>query len=540
MAVVLPRRTGDIHGTTGSRWNGLTFLLYTAGTRRENLARMMCRPATRSFNDAGRAGSAGMSRRQWLRLAIAAGGLASALPRLRADAAPATSPTAIPTATQPATRPAELSAEQKASLRSACEGLAARAVRSGFGWGWSDDEEPVDLTRQRPPGGKMPMIDAFVTARIGLLMLRAGELLDEPGFVGVAFEAGRGVLGVQARSGQIRSHGAMGAFGGHLDDAADLPDRRPTRVAVALLMELADNDARAGREPDARLRGPAQQAAHWLTRQQTTIGGWPVIYPPDAPRGQGQRLIRLDETDFRDTALAVLLASDVLGDRLLRNKYDRSAAHLCNLRVSAGTPPVHALWCGYYKPDGDLRPKNVDLLQSIDLLATRHAAETLLAGMILPGDNNPRDPLDEAVAAALTDLPPATRRLKTDDGGRLHRRYTLELRPIVPPAPPPPGPFEAAQPPPPPTPPHRMADLLATLDRLAVHGVDQLRADWQVVSPPRRRLAMVIGQVMPDGIVSPYESTETLRLRKPAGTLDASVQAAWDIIGGLAGGPPPK
>ncbi|HEX8915464.1 MAG TPA: hypothetical protein VF796_24135, partial [Humisphaera sp.] len=174
---------------------------------------------------------------------------------------PASRPASRPT-TAPATRPAVPT--DRAAARAALDALSARAIRSGFGWGWAEDEEGIDLTRARPPKGKPPAIDGALTARVGLLMLRAAAVLGDESYAGVAFEAGRGALAVQTRKGQVRARGAMGGFGGQMDDPADVPDRRPTRLGLALACALLEADAAAGRDPDPKLRGPCRQAAQWL------------------------------------------------------------------------------------------------------------------------------------------------------------------------------------------------------------------------------------------------------------------------------------
>ena len=188
-------------------------------------------------------------------------------------------------------------------------------------------------------------------------MLRAGQVLGDNRLLDAANEAGRGALALQTRKGQIRERGVMGAFGGALDEAVDVPDRRPTRLTLALVLSLLDAAEDAGVDADPRLRGPAMLAAHWIAGQQARSGAWPSIYPPDAAKGQGARLLMLCDPDLRDTVLSLRLAADVLDDRPFRGRLTRLVDHLGDIRVWAGRPQKRVLWAGAYKLDGDPNPR---------------------------------------------------------------------------------------------------------------------------------------------------------------------------------------
>ncbi|MDB5297903.1 MAG: hypothetical protein JWO31_3886 [Phycisphaerales bacterium] len=377
------------------------------------------------------------------------------------------------------------------AVRGPCDALLAAAIRSPYGWGWAEGEPGIDLTKVRPRGGP-PVVDAELTAVAGLVLHLAGEAADEPKYLAAAVEAARAVLAVQARSGQVRARGVMGAFGGK-EDPAELPDRRPARRGLALLLTVLDAQAD---QPDPRLKGPAQRVAHWLAGQQTHIGGWPTLYPPGASKGRGVRLVRLDDPDARDSTLALLLAGEVLADRGLRPYVDRAADHLVTIRLTAGRPPTKALWPAACKLDGDSNTGQLDLPPAVDLLGTRYAAEALLAGLLVTFEAGRYDaPLREA-RDALSGLPRTA-------GGGWHRRYDLQLRPSVPRPDTRPAEGVFTPPPPPPAalPNPRPAELLARLARASEVGGKRLAEEMSARVPLRRRLALAASGLAPDALL---------------------------------------
>jgi hypothetical protein len=415
-------------------------------------------------------------------------------------------------ATRPAPSPAEL-----ATIRGHADGLLARAVRSVFGWGWAEDEPGVDLTRGRVPKGKPHPIDAVLTARIGLLLDLAAELTDDAAYRAAAVEAGRGVAALQTRAGQIRGKGVMGVLTAARDDAADVPDRYPTRAALGLLLHLIE-----GRErPDVRLKGPAQRAAHWLGAQQTHLGGWPSIYPTDAPRGQGTKLLRLDTPDLRDTLLAVLLASDVLGDRQLEGYFERGTDHLIAIRLVAGRPVARALWGPAYTLEGGPNTRAEDLPGVPDLLATRHAIEVLLAGYLVT--------LGAKYATALKEARDAIAGLDRLPNGGWHRRYNAALKPMAAPAATQPGSVFAPPPPPVALRPTRTAEVLALLDRAQKIAGKLLRDEIDAVQPLRRRLELLLAGFSDDALLIDPGAAKVGRTPELAGTggLGETVDALW-------------
>jgi hypothetical protein len=442
-----------------------------------------------------------------------------------------------------------------AEIRTHADALLPRAVRSTYGWGWADGEPGVDLTRVRDPRLRSRQVDALLTARAGLLLDMAGRLAGHPPYRAAAVEAARGLSALQTRAGQIRGRGVMGLMLPARDDAAgDQPDRGPTCATVALIVHLLDGWtgpdglAAAGRgvapdgpvappegQPaaDPRLRGPVQRAAHWLASQQTRAGGWPSIYPPDAPKGQGTKLLRLDAADFRDAALAVLLVADRLDDRQLDQHVDRAADQLVALRLVAGRPPRRALWASAYRPDGDANLRLAELPLAVDLLATRHAAEVLLARYLLA--------LDSRLDPPLTDLREALAGLPRLPAGDWHRRYEPNgLRPFVGPSPAaatqPASVFDFARPATNPATavalaaPCRTAELLARLDRIRVVGPKSTRDELATTLPLRQRIVLAVAGLVDDAIVMDGPPWNSATVPEARGELAERLHALWQAV----------
>jgi hypothetical protein len=289
------------------------------------------------------------------------------------------------------------------------------AVKGAQGWGW---EERGNVLLRR--SGK-PIINTPLTATTGIGLLWAGQLLGDAKYQQAALEAARGVASVQTHSGQIRLRGAMGAVTGAKDLAAEVPDRAPTRAALAVILLVIDSDRDIPKVQG--LRSSATHAAHWMLSQQGATGAWPMAFPPGAAPGKGTRLCRLDDRDYRDTSLAMLLASEVLQSKDLARGYSRAANALVEMRVPAPSHIDHALWGPAYTLGGEATERIPELFGRIDLLACRYAMETLLAGYLVTGKAEYDEAL-EAAAAAIRELP--------RDRGKLHRRYDRRGRPVFP------------------------------------------------------------------------------------------------------------
>jgi hypothetical protein len=410
--------------------------------------------------------------------------------------------------------------EVRAALTLRCGEALRSAVRTPSGWGWTvaDAEAAPEYgdegkegrkaapRRQRAPD---PLIDAVPTAAVGVQLLWAGELLNDDRYRQAAREAARGLAAIQNPTGQVRARGLLGRAGGPKEPLAEVPDRAATRAALGLWLALLESEAQgAARARDSR-RPPAAAAAHWLARQQTPGGAWPVLYPPDAPRGKGTRLVRLDDADCRDTALALLLAGDVLNDAHLRTVFDRGVEALLACRVASGQVPQPAVWQAAYSLDGTPQQKFADLPQGTDLLATRRAMEVLLCGHLLASNPNAAPALREA-AAALAALP--------RKGDAWSRHYDRRGRPLDAAAKPAnratgffqePAAAEAQAP-------LALAPVLAAAGQIRENGEDALRNSLDAGLKLRQRVVAVLcgasGQLLGEGELG-HASLQSQRVR---------------------------
>lgn len=407
----------------------------------------------------------------------------------------------------------------------------SRAIRSAYGTGWNESVEGIDLNRTRPKG-KPPEIDALLTARVGMVLQLAGERPGGEKFAAAAVEAGRGLLAIQARTGQIRPVGVMGVFGA-VTEELDVPDRRPTTAALATLLAILGPQ----QKQDGRLRGPSLKAAHWLVGQQTRAGGWPNLYPPQATRGQGVKLLVFDDNDYRDTALTVLLAAEILGpqdadgvrrpERQLQVAFTRGVEMALFCRVNAGFPPSRALWPSMARPDGDLQTKQ-DVPSRVDLLATRYALELVLAGYLVQQEASFGDGLRGARDAIST--------LPRDPQKQWHRLYDLQLKAI--PAPPPdaggtfrlPGPAPRAGASP------RTADLFNALERAVELGAKRSYDAWQAALPMDRRLGWLVSGLADDAILAERPTMTPAEGLPPGAVMDTVIDAWKGLHGQPSGG----
>ena len=277
-------------------------------------------------------------------------------------------------------------------LAADCDALLRHAIRGSFGWGWgapeADQQPQANVSRE----ARTIPIDATESAVLGTELFWAGKKLGRPEYIQAAFEVGRGVASVQARNGQIRAMGIMGTPAGPTDQPADVPERFTTRAALGLMLTLIDADPSAG----SRLKAPATRAAFWLAGQQTNSGAWPTPWPPDAPLGRAYRIIRLNDSGFRDSFCALLLAGEVLDDANLRRYADRAIDQILALRVTDFRSGARGLWISAYDLDGDPCRKFPDLNRGYDLLAARNAMQSLLISYLFSLQQRDNDGLLEA------------------------------------------------------------------------------------------------------------------------------------------------
>lgn len=327
--------------------------------------------------------------------------------------------------------PAAPGPDHAARLREAADRLVESAVRGRYGWAWRRDEAaapaptaPADTApaargpaRRRPPAVE---IDLKVTAAAGLVLHLAGELLDEPAYRDAAQEAARTLMTAQHRTGQVPAAATVVTRPVGRPDPAVVPDRSATVAALGLLLVLVE-DADP-QKPDLRLNAAALRAAHWLAGQQTEAGGWPTFAPGSGPGEATRRLILLDDPEYRNSTLALVLAARVLDRGELRRGAGRAVTQLLSLRVERSRSPGRGLWTPGFTLGGEPVRGIAPLPYFVDVLASRYAMEALLAAHLGMGDEEAGRALDLA-AKSLDGLP--------QRDGWWDRWYDLFLRKVA-------------------------------------------------------------------------------------------------------------
>ncbi|WP_428939568.1 hypothetical protein [Fontivita pretiosa] len=345
-------------------------------------------------------------------------------------------------------------------LAAECDALVADAVRRPYGWAWDIAALPPagrSATAPRPVS-----MQPLATPAAGLVLLYAGQLLDEQRYRQAAFEAARGLAAAQTERGQIPRRAVFGSTASGQDEPALLPDRGATRAGLALMLMVIDSSEP---KPEALTR-PAIRAARWLESQQARDGGWHVAFPPEARPAHAKRLIRLDDPDYRDSTYALLLSAEVTADRMTSHAAEQAVQKLLSLRlgtrhvaaeqptaeelelieqIKATTVPTTTsqpadaaavdplarylnaprqaaggadqqavpesdaikanLWSTAYRPNGAIDQSLEEFPAGADVLASRYAMQTLLGAYLVTGQKQYGLAL-EAAARSLEQLRP--------------------------------------------------------------------------------------------------------------------------------------
>ncbi len=296
-----------------------------------------------------------------------------------------------------------------AQLAAECDDLLRFAVRRPYGWGWERAASPSWENKSIP---RLVSMEPRGTPAAALILLRAGELLHADAYKQAALQAARGVVACQKANGLIPGQVTFGASPGGHDPMAAVPDRSATQACLALLLTVIDGES----ERDPRLVHAATQAVRWLAKQQTPLGGWPSAYPPGADPDDAQRLIRLDSDEYRNGAVALLLAGEVLDDAMARRDAAKTLAVLAKLRLNEVGVAGRGLWTTVYNLDGSPARKLGEFPYAVDVVACRYAMQALLIGYLLNEDRAAGLALNQS-AGMLTAL--------ASEDGRWSRLYSL-------------------------------------------------------------------------------------------------------------------
>lgn len=312
-------------------------------------------------------------------------------------------------------------------LAAECDALIQAAVRRPFGWAW--DNVPPTANSNAPRHVTFERTD---TPAAGLLLLLASQALEEPRFQEAAAQVSRGISSAQSGNGKFPEHAIFGTTSASSRDQPEAVLNRSATSGGLALMLLLHQSIQNKTDPATRAMPRALQ---FLVHQQADDGAWQSPYPSDATLRETQRLIRLDDSDYRDCTFTLLLAANVLGDVPSAAAAARSVNKLLALRLGTATiipttepadaPPVDEeilrrnsnLWSSVYRPNGLLDPKLEQFPIGADMIATRVAMQTLIGAYLVNGDRNAGQALDTAHRALIA--------LQTQDG-QWRRIYPMQ------------------------------------------------------------------------------------------------------------------
>jgi len=257
-----------------------------------------------------------------------------------------------------------------AQLKRDCDVLVAKAVVRAYGIAWSPDNSRAPLVSYAPGQA----------AAVGWVLWEAGKITHESRYTRAAIDVARGMANGQEAGGKIPD---TVRFGMNDDRGQDTPQFIPSRASTCAALGLLLTILHDSPQPDPRLRSCALLAARWLSRQQTEHGAWVV---QDTTQAQESRVIRLDSPDWRNSTLAMLLASDVLKNQLYSNQAHNAAQMLLDLHLPQSQLVGAGGWTGAYGLDKTPRGDIPDAPLCLDTLATRYCMQTLLASAVCQGN----------------------------------------------------------------------------------------------------------------------------------------------------------
>jgi hypothetical protein len=273
-------------------------------------------------------------------------------------------------------------------LRKECDALLQTSIKRPYGIGF----DPSGSPDTRRPTTRPVSLEPRQSPAAGVVLLWAGDLLDEPRYRNAAIEVAKATMTAQHTTGQFPSITIFAAKPTGRDESQIYPERSATICSLGLLMAtVAGVDA-----PDSRTKGAISRGMHWLGKQRSGIGAWPSAVQKNPEDKEYQRVIRLDELDFRNGVFAHLLQSEILSDKDATREAAKSLDLLLRMRIGSVKAEAPALWCGVYTLEAQPAPGKLALPESPDLLATRYSLQTLLAGYLFTGDRRYGMAVDEA------------------------------------------------------------------------------------------------------------------------------------------------
>jgi hypothetical protein len=300
-------------------------------------------------------------------------------------------------------------------LAAECDALMDVAIVRPYGTAW--DTSRLNAPEAPAAPSRAPRhvtMEPGATPAAGYMLLMASQVLHEPRYLDAAMDVARGIAAAQAGTGKIPPHVIFGPTAGGREEPQAVPERAATRASLVFLLALIDAQEA---KPEAVTR-TAQRAAQWLVKQQTGDGAWPSAFDPDPSNRQSLRIIRLDDTDYRDTTYAMLLASATMDDRAMTRAATLAVQKLIGLRLGDQSGPgllerdvgaeipaddipqkIAPLWTTAYRLNGVVDEKLSVFPIGGDVRASKYALQTLLGAYLITGQRPIGPAMDMAVDA---------------------------------------------------------------------------------------------------------------------------------------------
>ena len=411
-------------------------------------------------------------------------------------------------------------------LRRECHELLAIAIKKPYGWAWTEDAKPqAAKTRQ-----SIVAMGPGESSAAGLVILWAGEFLDDPELKDAAKQVARGVNAAKTNAGMVMHRPLFANNAGGKDQRAEVPRRDASVAGLALLLEQMRIDA-----DDSLSKTAVARVANWLHKQQAQNGAWPTAQPPDPDAKQVIRIVRLDNPDYRNCTIALLLASEATGQRNLGEDGKKAIDFLTRLRL-ARPPHSAGLWSTAYTVEGTNLHQDYGFPGGADALASRYAMQLLLVGSIIlqePSYNNAIETAARTFAAARLDDQTWPRFFDPGTGRRASAtqpRIGMTTQPVVDrDAPPETFGIDA---------------LLASVAKLQITNLERYGANLARYFTPRQQLIAAMAGLMDDPLVwqTPKDAEAARAFLKkhaesfqqlddaPAGNLQNRVHRLWWLL----------
>jgi len=247
-------------------------------------------------------------------------------------------------------------------------------------------------TRSEAHGPVVVSMESLDTPAAGLLLLWTADVLGVERYADAAIEVARACAAALEPSGKIRASPIFAATSGGPAARAAVIDRGSTRAGLVLLLECCRRQS----PYEEFFRRAAARAASWLMTQQSPNGAWPTAWCGDGGPDHGDRILRLEDPDYRDSTLALALAAHVFGEPLHRRAVEHAVDCLLKCRLGDASRAAPSLWSMVYTIDGAIY-RHVEFPVSIDLRASSYSLQTLLGVYMQLGYQPAADGLRNAV-----------------------------------------------------------------------------------------------------------------------------------------------